>query len=123
MFSLMVFVGTDIFIATWNIHRSPEFWENPDVYDPERFLRSYTNPNQPFWNGHKPSISLYPNEQLSDYAFLPFGGGARKCVGDQFAMMEAVATVSMILLKYDLEFAIPPEEVGMKTGNSLFLRV
>ena len=54
---------------------------------------------------------------MSDFAFLPFGGGSRKCVGDQFAMMEAVATTVMVLQKFDLSLATPPEVVGMKTGG------
>jgi hypothetical protein len=37
----------------------------------------------------------------SDFAFLPFGGGQRKCVGDQFALMEAVVTMAMLLRRFD----------------------
>ena len=33
----------------------------------------------------------------SDFAFIPFGGGARKCVGDQFALMEATVAIAMLL--------------------------
>ena len=41
--------------------------------------------------------SLYPNEVASDFAFIPFGGGQRKCVGDQFALMEATVAMAMLL--------------------------
>ena len=41
--------------------------------------------------------SLYPNEVASDFAFIPFGGGMRKCVGDQFALLEATAAMAMLL--------------------------
>jgi cytochrome P450 len=111
--------GSDIFIATWNIHRSPEFWENPDVYDPERFLRPFHNPKRPDWGGYNPGNikQLYPNEVFSDYAFLPFGGGSRKCVGDQFAMMEATATLALIIQRFDMKLAIDPHQVGMRTGK------
>ena len=87
--------GTDIFISTWNLHRSPELWENPEKFDPTRWERPFKNPGVEGWNGYDPSkiAGLYPNEQSSDFAFLPFGGGQRKCVGDQFAMMEAAVTM------------------------------
>ena len=111
--------GTDVFIATWNMHRSPELWEHPDKYDPDRFNRPFSNPNQPEWKGYKPggSGSQYPNEVHSDFAFIPFGGGSRKCVGDQFAMMESTVTVALILQRFDLRLGVKPEQVGMKTGE------
>jgi cytochrome P450 len=87
--------GTDMFISTWNLHRSPELWENPETYDPTRWERPFHNANVDGWEGYNPDkiTGLYPNEQATDFAFLPFGGGARKCVGDQFAMMEATVTM------------------------------
>lgn len=110
--------GTDIFIATWNMHRSPELWEHPDKYDPDRFSRPYSNPATKGWKGYNPSsgTTQYPNEVHSDFAFIPFGGGSRKCVGDQFAMMESTATVALILQRYDLHLFGPSSQVGMKTG-------
>jgi cytochrome P450 len=115
--------GTDIFIATWNIHRSPEYWEEPDKYNPDRFLKPFINKNRPDWAGYNPGSlkQTYPNEIFSDYAFLPFGGGLRKCVGDQFAMMEATATLALILQRFDVELAIPSDKVGMRTGIYIVL--
>lgn len=49
---------------------------------------------------HRPEAqgsSLYPNEVASDFAFIPFGGGMRKCVGDQFALMEATVVLAMLV--------------------------
>jgi len=87
--------GTDIFISTWNMHRSPEYWENPEHYDPTRWERSFSNQGIEGWEGYNPEKiqGLYPNEHAADFAFLPFGGGQRKCVGDQFAIMEATVTM------------------------------
>lgn len=81
--------------------RSPHLWKDPDVFRPERF--SETNSNPDFggaWAGYRPEAqgsSLYPNEVAADFAFIPFGGGARKCVGDQFALMEATVALTMLL--------------------------
>jgi cytochrome P450 len=91
--------GTDIFISTWNLHRSPDLWEDPETFDPTRFDRPFKNAGVVGWEGYNPDKvqGLYPNEQAADFAFLPFGGGQRRCVGDQFAMMEA--TVTMVSLR------------------------
>ncbi|CAN0269998.1 unnamed protein product, partial [Discosporangium mesarthrocarpum] len=67
--------GTDVFISTWNLHRSPHLWDRPAEYRPERFLEVFQNPGVKGWAGYNPkSISgLYPNEIVSDFSFLPFG--------------------------------------------------
>lgn len=113
--------GTDIFISTWNLHRSPELWENAEKYDPTRWERPFKNMGVKGWEGYNPDkvTGLYPNERAADFAFLPFGGGSRKCVGDQFAMMEATVTMAMMLNTYDFEFSGKPEDVGMKTGATI----
>ena len=81
--------------------RSPYLWKDPDSFRPERFTETNSNPDyNGRWAGYRPEAqgsSLYPNEVASDFAFIPFGGGARKCVGDQFAMLEATVALSMLL--------------------------
>lgn len=47
----------------------------------------------------------------SDFAFIPFGGGARKCVGDQFAMFEATVAMAMLLRRFTFRLAVPVEKV------------
>lgn len=120
---IKVLRGTDIFISTWNLHRAPEYWEAPEKYDPTRWERPFKNPGIKGWEGYKPekqsSFSIYPNEITSDFAFLPFGAGKRKCIGDQFAMLEASATLSMIIDKFDFTLVGSPEDVGMKTGATI----
>ena len=122
-FETKVMRGTDIFLAIYNLHRSSDYYENPDTFDPERFLRPFSNPNRPEWAGYNPVLStLYPNEVHSDFAYLPFGAGSRKCVGDQFALMEAAITLAIILKKYEFDLAIPASEVGIYTGATIHTR-
>lgn len=97
--------GTDIFISTWNLHRSPDLWEDPEKFDPTRFERPFNNAGVAGWEGYDPEkvVGLYPNEQAADFAFLPFGGGQRRCVGDQFAMMEATVTMVSNIVLWNVE--------------------
>ncbi|PON41036.1 Cytochrome P450, E-class, group I [Trema orientale] len=114
--------GTDIFISVYNLHRSPYFWDRPNEFEPERFLVEKKNEEVEAWDGFDPSRSpgaLYPNEIISDFAFLPFGGGPRKCVGDQFALMESTVALAMLLQKFDVELKGSPESVELVTGATI----
>jgi cytochrome P450 len=115
--------GADLFISVWNLHRSPHLWKDPDTFRPERFEEVYTN--DAFggkWAGYQPEAgrgALYPNEVASDFAFIPFGGGARKCVGDQFALFEATVAFAMLLRRFTFRLAATPQEIGMATGATI----
>ncbi|GLC47475.1 hypothetical protein PLESTF_000433500 [Pleodorina starrii] len=127
--------GADLFISVWNLHRSPYLWKDPDTFRPERFFEPFSNPDLgDKWAGYRPDAvtggsALYPNEVASDFAFIPFGGGARKCVGDQFALFEATVAMAMLLRRFEFRIEGPPEKVGMATGatihtaNGLHMRV
>jgi cytochrome P450 len=132
--------GMDIFMSLYNIHRDARFWPEPDKFDPLRFTRAYKNPDVPEWEGFDPTKwegKLYPNEISADFAYLPFGGGARKCVGDDFATLEATVTLAMVLRRFDFDFDSsksegkidingPPKDlnhpVGMRTGATIHTR-
>jgi cytochrome P450 len=116
--------GMDVFISVWNLHRHPECWEDPLTFNPKRFLKPYSNPGVEGWNGYDPELfdnkkSLYPNEVASDFAFVPFGAGARKCIGDQFAMLEATSCLSMVLQRYEFELDKDASDVGMEMGATI----
>lgn len=62
---------------------------------------------------------LFYCQIVSDFAFLPFGGGPRKCVGDQFAFMESTIALAMLLQKFDIELKGSPESVELVTGATI----
>jgi len=93
--------GMDMFISVYNIHHDEKFWPNAFTFDPLRFTRPYKNPDVPEWEGYDPEAwrgKLYPTENSADFAYLPFGGGARRCIGDDFATLEATVTLVCIML-------------------------
>lgn len=68
-------------------------------------------------------------QTAADFAFLPFGGGSRKCVGDQFAMLEAAVAFAMLIRRFNIELADDPASIKMTTGatihteNGMFCKV
>ncbi|MFD7320342.1 cytochrome P450 [Streptomyces sp. NPDC059875] len=76
--------GADVIVAPWVTHRHPSYWEDPERFDPERFT--------PEAEASRPR-----------YAWFPFGGGPRACIGQHFSMLESVIALAMILQEYDLE--------------------
>jgi cytochrome P450 len=79
--------GALVSLSPYATHRHPLFWEEPDRFDPERFLaaRSASRPK---------------------YAYIPFGGGPRMCIGNTFALSEAVLVLATVAQRYRLR--LPP---------------
>lgn len=75
--------GSDIAISTYAMHRNPDLFADPEHFDPERFSAE----NEP---------------KLPKYAYLPFGGGPRICIGNSFAMLEARLIMATVLQRYKL---------------------
>jgi enediyne biosynthesis protein E7 len=74
-----------IIISPYTIHRHPRLWKDPDVFDPDRFAELESNKHHRF-------------------SFIPFGGGPRLCIGNRFAMIEAVLVLAMITNAFNLDF-------------------
>ena len=83
--------GSMLFVCPYVTHRRSDLWENPEGFDPERFA-----PER--------------GEGRPRYAYFPFGGGPRQCIGQNFALMEATLIVSTIARRYRLDLA-PGENV------------
>lgn len=75
--------GTQLWIAQWVLHRDPQYFPNPERFEPERWTDDFV-------------------KQLPRSAYLPFGGGPRVCIGNAFAMMEAVLLLVTIARKVRL---------------------
>ncbi len=73
-----------VILSISNIHRHPDFWEQPDHFEPERFAGD----NQK--GQHR-------------MAFMPFGGGPRMCIGNHFALMEGQLLLALIAQHYELK--------------------
>jgi cytochrome P450 len=76
-------LGTSMIICSYLTHRHPEFWDNPEGFDPERFTPDAMKAR------HR-------------YAYIPFGGGPRGCIGFPFAMMEMPLVLARVLQEFRL---------------------
>lgn len=94
--------GQDIMISVYNIHHSSQVWERADDFIPERFHLE----------------SPVPNETNTDFRFIPFSGGPRKCVGDQFALLEAIVGLAVFVQRLNFEL-VPDQNIGMTTGATI----
>ncbi|XP_077226128.1 cytochrome P450 superfamily protein isoform X1 [Tasmannia lanceolata] len=94
--------GQDIMICIYNIHRSSQVWERAEEFVPERF--DLEGP--------------VPNETNTDFRFIPFSGGPRKCVGDQFALLEAIAALAIFLQHINFEL-VADQNISMTTGATI----
>ena len=84
--------GTQLFAFQWVTHRDARFFDDPAAFKPER------------WAGEA-------IEQLPKYAYFPFGGGPRQCIGNYFAMMEIVLLLATIGQRFRFELTGEKVEV------------
>ncbi len=75
-----------VLLSPYVLHRHPAWWNEPERFDPERFL--------PERSANRPR-----------YAYFPFGGGPRQCIGQGFALTEAALILATVAQQYDLRLA------------------
>lgn len=88
--------GATVMISAFGTHRNPEVWENPNAFDPTRF--------------HDPE----EQRRRPKFAYLPFGGGRRQCIGKPLALAILVASVAMACQRY--RFSLPLDQEQVKPG-------
>jgi cytochrome P450 len=74
--------GATVLIAPWLLQRHRELWEDPDAFNPARFLPGVPAPSR--------------------FTYLPFGTGPRTCVGAQFATAMATITIASLVARYHI---------------------
>ncbi|WP_254279128.1 cytochrome P450 [Haloarcula marina] len=83
-------------IPQWLVHRDERWYDDPDAFRPERWTDAFES-------------------DLPDYAYYPFGGGPRHCIGMRFARMEAKLALATIAQRYRFEAVTePPLELAMR---------
>jgi cytochrome P450 len=75
--------GTMVNLGIYAVHRDPALWDNPLVFDPDRF-------------------SPQRSKGRDRWQFIPFGGGPRSCIGDHFAMLEATLALATIIDRIEI---------------------
>ncbi|GBP96007.1 Cytochrome P450 4g15 [Eumeta japonica] len=83
--------GTTVVIPMLSIHRHPEHYKNPNVFDPDNFL---------------PENS----QGRHYYSFIPFSAGPRSCVGRKYALLKLKILLSTVLRDYRVVSAVPEEQ-------------
>jgi len=96
-------------VVPWSLHRHPGIWDNPEGFDPDRFLPE--------------RVAARPR-----YSYLPFGGGPRQCIGINFALYEAKLVLASLVQRYT--FALVPGQdlrpdasVTLRPGHGLHMRL
>ncbi len=93
--------NTNMLISQYLMHRDTRYFPEPERFDPER------------WRAGDPRAASLPR-----FAYFPFGGGPRVCIGAAFGMMEAVLLLATIAQKFKIEVA-PGEKVSMQPSVTL----
>lgn len=87
--------GDTLMMSQYVMHRQEKYFEDPDEFRPERFAGDLL-------------------KRIPAYAYFPFGGGPRVCIGNNFALMEAALLLATIAQRYRLRLAEPDQKVELE---------
>jgi cytochrome P450 len=97
--------GTVVTISQWVMHRHPQYFDNPEAFQPERWTESF-------------------EKQLPRGVYIPFGDGPRVCIGKGFAQMEAVLLLATIAQRFELDLVpdfeiVPQPSITLRPANGI----
>jgi len=78
--------GATVMMSQWVMHRDPRYYDQPERFNPDRWLDGQA-------------------KGAPKFAYFPFGGGPRTCIGASFAAMEAVLVLAAIAQRYQIRIA------------------
>ncbi|WP_196161334.1 cytochrome P450 [Reinekea sp. G2M2-21] len=87
--------GTRTGVNIYDTHRDPDYWQNPEQFDPDRFARK--------------------EDKKHPYMFVPFGGGVHKCIGMHLSLMEAKILLRAIFRQLSVERTEPEKDIAVAT--------
>ncbi len=106
---LLLPADSEVLLPQFVCHRNPKYFPDPQRFDPERF---------------DPRVK----RDIPQFAYFPFGGGPRYCVGESFAQMEAILLIATILQQHEIELLpgqdiVPQALISMRPRNGIRMRV
>ena len=106
---LAIPAGAAVMMCHYAVHRRETYWTNPEAFDPDRFSPE--------------AIEARPK-----YAWFPFGGGPRMCLGYRFAQVESVLALAMITQRYKISLisgqSVKPEPIiTLRPADSIHFKL
>ena len=101
--------GTTIIVSPWVTHRNGRYYEDPMEFRPERWAGDF-------------------RRKLPRFAYFPFGGGPRICLGSRFAMMETMLLLGTIVARFSLERVpnkpvVPAPSITLRPKGGIWLKI
>ncbi len=101
--------GANVVMSTWVMHHDPRYFPEPDRFDPDRWLPEKA-------------------QKLPKFAYFPFGGGPRQCIGAAFAMMEATLLLATIAQRFQFRaepghVVTPSPSFTLRPKHGIWMRI
>jgi cytochrome P450 len=81
---LAIPAGSTVIVYVYGAHHAERYWESPETFDPSRFVKG-------------------SEKQRTPFTYVPFGGGPRVCIGNNYAMLQILMILSVLLRRYEFE--------------------